>query len=86
MDAGMDEGMDGEMDGDMDGDMEGDADAPVVGMDGEPAEEEEEKASNAGDKDYTKDPSKCRKMAQFADQALLDLLNLPPAVLFVLLL
>ena len=60
--------------------MEGDADAPVVGMDGEPAEDEEEKESNAGDKDYTKDPSKCRKMARYAGQELLDPLNVPPAV------
>ena len=55
------EGMDGEMDGEMD-DREGDADAPVVGIDGEAAAlSEEEKASNAGDIDFSKDPSKCLK-------------------------
>ena len=60
--AGMDDmdGMDGDMDA-MDGDMDMDGDAPVLGEDGEelPAEDEEEaKASDDANQDFSKDPSK----------------------------
>ena len=57
----MDGDMAGEMDGDMDAEMEGDADAPVVGMDGEVVEdEEEEEKVDEADRDHTRDPSKCQ--------------------------
>ena len=58
----MDGDMAGEMDGDMDAEMEGDADAPVVGMDGEVVEdEEEEEKVDVADRDHTRDPSKYQR-------------------------
>jgi len=70
MDGAVDdmEGMDGEMEG-MDGEMEGDADAPLVDMDGNPIdmEEEEEVKVEEVDKDYSKDP-RIQWMLKFLDE------------------